>query len=217
MAPGGGEGWRGLPAALRWGNRQGRGRDGAEERDTRRGPSSSPHCGDPRALSPGNTRCGRRRESGCPGRLSFPGGRAGVTAARVGQQCKFIRRGWGFLPADGRLSAVIPVLSGGISLVCGNSRVLPPPPLLLSHPVGRTEGSWCYPGAPRGRTSTHFASGGVGSCRCSLSPRVKPVLVSVLGRSRLLPRWDCLLALHHPHPEQLLPGALLCGAPPGLA
>lgn len=214
MAPGGREGWRGLPAALRWGNRAGRGQDGGEGRDVRRGPSSSLHRGDPRALSSGNTRCGRRRESGCPGRPSFPGGRAGVTAARVGHQWKFIRRGWGFPQADGRLSAVIPVLSGGISLVCGNSRVLPP--LLLYHPVGRTEGSWCYPGEPRGMNSARFASGGVGSCRCSLSLRVKPVLVSVLGRSPLL-RWDCSLALHHPHPEQLVPGALRCGAPPGLA
>lgn len=51
-------------------------------------------------------------------------------------------------------------------------------------------------------------------CRCSLSLMgAKPVLVSVLGRSpSLLEVGIVVFALHRPHPQQLLPGALRCRA-----
>lgn len=81
------------------------------------------------------------------------------------------------LPQPGdRLSAVIAVPNGGISLVCGNMRLPPPSP--PAGGKGRRVGRLVLRVYFGGRNSVLLASGALGLQFCSLLIRVKSVLVT---------------------------------------
>lgn len=101
---------------------------------------------------------------------SFLGGRP--RAARRGKLPRRCSGGGAGAPpaAGGRLLALVPVRSGGLSLVRGNSRLLSP--AAAAAPLAGGEegkgGSSRSPGLRRGRKGARFTCAAVGSHRCFL-------------------------------------------------